>query len=266
MGDQVVLLLLGFVLTSVVGGALGWFFQNRSWTHQHRVQQRDQERAQAMKVFEEVSSLLDRRLYRMRLVFWSAKRHAEGAASAGALDEARAQYREVVATWNDNLNRNLALVETYFGGATRHRLEDDIYEEFSAIGRALEQYVRDAALPDFERESPIGRRLGWLGRRVYAFNVDTLQLLQDDRLGRDAPPAEPRVDNPTPLLQFGHQGRAVSRLQQALAEAGVFDARVDGSFGRDTEDAVRELQRSAALTVDGVVGRETWAALETSRP
>ena len=237
MGDQVLLLVIGFALTSVLGGALGWFFQNRSWSHQHRVQQRDQERVQAMKVFEEVSSLLDQRLYRMRLVFWAAKR-----GSTEALDEARARYRDVVTTWNDNLNRNLALVETYFGGATRHRLEDDIYEEFSAIGRALEQYVRDGGTPE---DSSIGRRLSWLGRQVYDFNVSALDLLQTDRVGRDAPAAAPRADNPTPLLQFGHQGSAVSDLQDALAAAGHFDARVDGSFGRDTETAVRQLQESA---------------------
>ena len=253
MGDQVLLLVIGFALTSVLGGALGWFFQNRSWSHQHRVQQRDQERVQAMKVFEEVSSLLDQRLYRMRLVFWAAKR-----GSTEALDEARARYRDVVTTWNDNLNRNLALVETYFGGATRHRLEDDIYEEYSAIGRALEQYVRDGGTPE---DSPIGRRLSWLGRQVYDFNVSALDLLQTDRVGRDAPAAAQRADNPTPLLQFGHQGSAVSDLQDALAAAGHFDARVDGSFGRDTETAVRELQESAGLAVDGVVGPATWAAI-----
>jgi hypothetical protein len=79
MGDQVFLLVIGFLLTSVAGGVLGLLFQERSWSHQHRAQQLDQQREQAIKVFEEVSSLLDRRLYRMRLVFWAAKRCAPAA-------------------------------------------------------------------------------------------------------------------------------------------------------------------------------------------
>lgn len=29
----------GFFLTTVLGGALGFFFQNRSWEHQHKIQQ-----------------------------------------------------------------------------------------------------------------------------------------------------------------------------------------------------------------------------------
>ena len=31
MGNQVLLLVIGFALTSVLGGALGYFFQARSW-------------------------------------------------------------------------------------------------------------------------------------------------------------------------------------------------------------------------------------------
>ena len=65
MGDQVLLLVIGFALTSVLGGALGYFFQTRSWAHQHRAQRRDQQHEQAMKVFQEVSSALDKRLYRI---------------------------------------------------------------------------------------------------------------------------------------------------------------------------------------------------------
>jgi hypothetical protein len=261
--DQVLLLVIGFGLTSVLGGVLGWFFQTRSWSHQHRAQQRDEQREQAIKVFEEVSSLLDQRLYRMRLVFWAAKRRARGGGSDEALESARAEYRAVLKTWNDNLNRILALVDAYFGGGVRQRLEDPLYEQYSAIGRALEWFVREVVAADGGPVGvpPIDGRLRWLGRQVYAFNVEALELLQDGRLGREAPPAVPAPQNPTPLLQVGDAGGAVTRLQRRLQAAGVFDARVDGSFGKDTDAAVRRFQESAGLEVDGVVGPATWAAL-----
>lgn len=38
-------------------------------------------------------------------------------------------------------------------------------------------------------------------------------------------------------------------------------ADVDGEFGADTQQAVRAYQQSKGLTVDGIVGLHTWAAL-----
>ena len=221
-----------------------------------------------MKVFEEVSSLLDKRLYRMRRVFWAAKRCAPAGRVPTAINEPLHEYRQVVAEWNDNLNRTLALVHTYFGGGARRDLEDHLYEEYSAIGRALDQFVLDVSVPDHAdvRVPPIGRRLTWLGRQVYEFNLQMLELLEGGELGPEAPAAGPAHRSATPILQFGSQGSDVQRLQRALLRAGKFQARIDGSFGRDTEDAVRSFQQAAGLDDDGVVNTPVWEALPQGDP
>lgn len=61
------------------------------------------------------------------------------------------------------------------------------------------------------------------------------------------------------VLRLGSRGAAVARLQRAL---GVPD---DGAFGQVTDRAVRAFQMASGLTVDGIVGRKTWAALEAKR-
>jgi hypothetical protein len=264
VADDLVLLLVGFLLTSVLGGGLGYLFQRRSWTHQHETVRAEQERQQAIKVFEEVSSLLDKRLYRMRRLYWATKRAAQGEVQSD-VPAARSAYEEVLQVWNDNLNRNLALVATYFGRVARLRLETELYERFAAIGRELEGFVRSVYAPGAGVVvPPLGRRLSALGHQVYEFNLYMLDRLRTGDLGGEAaekPSAAERDGADTPLLQKGDTGAAVRRTQESLRRAGVFDGQVDGHFGRQTEQAVRAFQSEHGLHADGIVGRGTWAAL-----
>ena len=97
-----------------------------------------------------------------------------------------------------------------------------------------------------------------------AHHISVLQLLEsldNDELGPEAPASGPAWRSATPLLQFGNQGTDTQRLQRALRRAGKFFARIDGSFGRETEDAVRSFQREAGLDDNGVVDTAVWNAL-----
>jgi hypothetical protein len=58
----------------------------------------------------------------------------------------------------------------------------------------------------------------------------------------------------------GGTGEAVKAVQSQLVSRG-YGLTVDGSFGRNTEAAVRDFQSRRGLAVDGVVGRFTWNAL-----
>lgn len=64
-------------------------------------------------------------------------------------------------------------------------------------------------------------------------------------------------------LRRGDRGNDVRAIQYYLAFIGFFNDRlpeinVDGIFGPATENAVRAFQRQYGLTVDGIVGRNTW--------
>lgn len=71
-----------------------------------------------------------------------------------------------------------------------------------------------------------------------------------------------------PVLRRGDKGPDVYFLQEELNKLEVprDDLVVDGIFGRATESAVEEYQGSRALTVDGIVGPQTWDALESQTP
>ena len=63
------------------------------------------------------------------------------------------------------------------------------------------------------------------------------------------------------LLQQGKVGFDVSVLQYLLARRGFAPPSLDGDFGPVTERLVRRFQRSAGVSPDGIVGRQTRAAL-----
>ncbi len=65
------------------------------------------------------------------------------------------------------------------------------------------------------------------------------------------------------LLENGSRGERVRVLQTRLLDAGydLGEAGVDGIFGENTERAVRAFQKANGLTVDGLVGINTWSAL-----
>jgi peptidoglycan hydrolase-like protein with peptidoglycan-binding domain len=65
---------------------------------------------------------------------------------------------------------------------------------------------------------------------------------------------------PGPLTRQGDQGHPVPTLQYLLRARGHSVA-VDGIFGPATDAAVRAFQQSRGLTVDGIVGANTWTAL-----
>ncbi|MGG5257135.1 peptidoglycan-binding protein [Phycicoccus avicenniae] len=62
-------------------------------------------------------------------------------------------------------------------------------------------------------------------------------------------------------VQSGSSGDAVRAVQTCLSAKG-FAVSVDGAFGSGTDSAVRSFQSSRKLVVDGVVGSDTWQALE----
>ena len=63
------------------------------------------------------------------------------------------------------------------------------------------------------------------------------------------------------VIRPGDRGTEVKSVQAMLERAGFDPAGVDGEFGPNTRKAVTAFQREAQLEADGVVGTNTWRAL-----
>lgn len=91
------------------------------------------------------------------------------------------------------------------------------------------------------------------------FNNDVSSMIDATNQRIEDRRAEPASDGGRPLLKLGSEGGVVNELHEML---GVDAASLVGQpFGKSTETLVRVFQRRNGLTVDGVVGPATWAAL-----
>ncbi len=83
--------------------------------------------------------------------------------------------------------------------------------------------------------------------------------------------ALPTYREASPTLSKGSSGPVVGWLQYLFSGAGIglivdwvaYTGPIDGLFGPQTDASVRSFQASRNLTVDGIVGDETWFGLVT---
>jgi peptidoglycan/xylan/chitin deacetylase (PgdA/CDA1 family)/peptidoglycan hydrolase-like protein with peptidoglycan-binding domain len=65
-----------------------------------------------------------------------------------------------------------------------------------------------------------------------------------------------------PFIRRGSTGSDVIYLQLSLTKLGYKPGAADGIFGPQTEQAVKLFQSNKGLVVDGIVGNNTWNAIE----
>lgn len=148
------------------------------------------------------------------------------------------------------------------GGSARPELGmqaiDLVLKHGKRLGVTLAIYNRKkwgAAYPDgkyYGGRHPHNDHIHWDFTNAAAENLTyaTLVAVLGPVTGDGTPDVQFR-----PVLRYGMTGQYVRELQDLL------DIEVDGDFGPNTEAAVKAFQEAQGLTVDGIVGSATWAAL-----
>jgi len=262
--DQIAVLIIGFVLTSVVGGFVGYYFQKATW----QANRRESERLAAAGMFDELSRSMDRRLYRMWLLHWALK-SGDDARVGKALDA----YRHVLYEWNDSLNRSLAIAYRYFGEGVWKHLDRVLYEDFARLGAHLEDEYRQrrGGARSVAPALLVERQLQALSNDVYGVNRFLISLIQHGAVGLYQRSPGDWLERPPwgDELKRGSEGPRVAEWQRALnlardsfASPEVGPLVVDGRFGPATQEATASFQEHHHLQADRIVGPLTRAVMD----
>lgn len=109
----------------------------------------------------------------------------------------------------------------------------------------------------FKLRAPDGAQFGIGANGAGTFWVQIV-VVEPTKEPTVAPTVPPLARN----LSMGMQGDDVKLLQNRLLTLGYSDVgAADGKFGAKTDKAVRKFQTDKGLTVDGIVGKNTWEAL-----
>ena len=153
------------------------------------------------------------------------------------------EQRSAVAQWQQQMrNRGWSIIVDGFYGAQSERVARQFQQE---KGLAVDGVVgKQTWKAVFDNSTITG--------------VETPDLTSDSsRLSPSPYPGSPLSYQPTRPLSFNPQVRAFQQRLQALG----WQIEADGLFGPRSEAATRLIQQQNNLTVDGIVGPLTWAAI-----
>lgn len=176
---EVLLIAIGFGFTTFGGNFLASRYQQRLWQEQHNESRKEHEIEVAKETFEGLSSVIDKRIYRMdKLDRWLLDNSDEK-----MIRKQMQEYREVLYEWNDSYNRNKAVLKIYFGKDIADRF-DYMHGFFKETGRTLEeQYYIDPENRDSEQLILIGDRVGDLNRIALELNERMIEKIQAQEVG-----------------------------------------------------------------------------------
>ncbi|MFG1486146.1 hypothetical protein ABMA77_08750 [Halobacteriovorax sp. RZ-1] len=171
---------LGFVLTKIFGSQIVHQYQLRAHKLKISDKRLDDQMQMATEVFEEISSLMDRRLYLERKLLYSHK----DVKLRGLPDKTQDrfdEYNKFLYEWNSRMNINICKVEQFYGAKLKTLLQDRIMKDFNWIGILLRRlHLQVDNIPSFEA---INKSIDVTNERVYKIDQQMLKCLKSQNVG-----------------------------------------------------------------------------------
>jgi hypothetical protein len=176
---QILAVIIGFLLTGIIGNQLVQRWQHRTWLHQQRFLGAEKEFVALRDLATELSAAISARLYKMRRLLWAV---------CGQDDEKLAQrlseYDLALVNWNESLTSfyvRLAFCTHYYDSTSLERL---IHEPFQQAGADLERLVRhrrNGTKVSAKQRSDLERTFNQLQAASWEFSRDLMRAVEQKR-------------------------------------------------------------------------------------
>ena len=176
---QIVAVILGFILTGLIGNRVVQQWQHRGWLRQQQFLGREKEYLALRDLSTELSTEIGRRIYQTRRLLWAIRSMPDA-----SIDDRLKSYDESLTRWNENLGNYYVRLTLYASYYDTTDLERRIHDPFQAVGAELEAMVRvrrRGKQPDAAKIAKIDRRLNDLQGEIFVFNRDLLRIVENLR-------------------------------------------------------------------------------------
>lgn len=172
MWGSIVTIVVGFLLTGVIGNQLLHNWQHRNWINQRRIERATDAVGSLKVLLDQITQLADTRNFRMRLLCRKFR-----TASEKELVELRRDHDKAVAAWNDNWNTFCTGLTFYAEYYYVERLEQDIQNRFVSAAATLSKLLSSRPEDQAPLAISLERELNVISGATFNFSRDLLRLL-----------------------------------------------------------------------------------------
>lgn len=168
--NDLVLLIIGFGLTTLIGTTISSNYQKKEWDRQNEIVKSKEQRDKAEEIYKELSQLIDYRLYRTRRLNWDERS-----------GDSQLEFDSMLNDWNSKLNSNLALLEIYFGKDAMNHFSQKIAKNF----RHLYEMIALADYSSPTKVEEINNKINKLNLTISWFNKRMIWAIRDRNVGEN---------------------------------------------------------------------------------
>jgi hypothetical protein len=178
--SAIIVVVVGFVLTGLIGNHLVQGWQQRNWLIQQRFLGHEKEYFALKDLADEIASLLGARVYHMQRLLLNLRRSSNEQLLSRAGD-----YDDIVKRWNERLTTFYVRLPLLASSDLGIRLESTVQTKLQVVGASIDELVYQTRCGNIPNKYAVTNALKTLNSiqvRAINFNKELLRIVEIRRI------------------------------------------------------------------------------------